>query len=485
MDLGKSLSLGSAFVSALVTGAVLSYFSISHPGVVPIIVASLAIGLFIFAIHQVFLGRFSAEIHRIVDHTESLANVELQPRPRQKRSAALGLTAVMEAVERTVGALRARVDKLVTQRRELEVQVRIAEAERRHAEAILSSISDAVIVTDAFDEVVLANESAARMFGFEPTAIARSPVDQLLGDQTLVKLIKDTREGGPDGPELRRQVEHQIDHRGQQHICDVTLASLTKRTRDKAETMGVVTVLHDITKEKAISEMKSDFVSNVSHELRTPLSSIKAYMEMLIDGEANDDHTRAEFYNIIQSETNRLCRLIDNILNINRIESGIVKVQREHISLYGLIKEAVDVMKPQARAKNIDLTFTSQVLVIQVIADKDMIYQAALNLMSNAIKYTPANGKVNVSIEVNQPRKMARVSVADTGVGIGAEDLTHLFEKFYRVKDHRNLAKGTGLGLTLVKHIIETVHGGEVEVTSRENVGSTFTFTLPLADHGY
>ena len=158
---------------------------------------------------------------------------------------------------------------------------------------------------------------------------------------------------------------------------------------------------------------------------------------------------------------------------------------RKRVRLNITFRRSSEVMKPQARAKNINLTFTSQVLVIQVIADKDMIYQAALNLMSNAIKYTPANGKVNVSIEVDQPRKKARVSVADTGVGIGAEDLAHLFEKFYRVKNHRNLAKGTGLGLTLVKHIIETVHGGEVEVTSRENDGSTFTFTLPLADHGY
>jgi len=228
--------------------------------------------------------------------------------------------------------------------------------------------------------------------------------------------------------------------------------------------------------------MKSDFVSSVSHELRTPLSSIKAYVEMLVDGEARDEETRTEFYNIIQSESNRLSRLIDNILNISRIESGIVKISREHIALPTVIKEVVDVMQPQARAKDIELLEQNTPLYYQVYADKDMIYQALLNLVGNAIKYTPEGGTVSIDTVVDDHSRTVKVNVTDSGVGIPPESLPHLFEKFYRVADHKKIAKGTGLGLNLVKHIVETVHGGAVAVTSEVGKGSTFSMSLPISD---
>ena len=365
----------------------------------------------------------------------------------------MGLAVFVEAVENSVGALRRRVDKMVAQRRELEVQVRSSEAECLNAEAILDSISDAVVVTDVFNELVQANRAAECMFDFELNRCRRTPIDKILLDAALVKLIKDTRESEPNRSVYRRQVEYEVVRQGIRHVYQVTLTCLTSNSQSKGEVSGVVTILRDITRDKTISEMKSDFVSNVSHELRTPLSSIKAYMEMLLDGEARDEQARVEYCCIVQSEANRLSRLIDNILNISRIESGVVKVQREHVSLYDLMKEAVDVMKPQSRARNIDLAFTS-----------------------------PPQGSVTVTIDVDRKQKAACLSVADTGIGVSAEDLPHIFEKFYRVKDHKNLAKGTGLGLNLVKHIIETVHGGEIQVTSRPKAGSTFMFTLPLAD---
>jgi two-component system phosphate regulon sensor histidine kinase PhoR len=248
------------------------------------------------------------------------------------------------------------------------------------------------------------------------------------------------------------------------------------------EVSGVVTILRDVTREKEVSAMKSDFVSSVSHELRTPLSSIKAYVEMLVDGEAADEQTRAEFYNVIQSETNRLSRLIDNILNISRIESGVVKIQRENVSLPMVIREVMDVMLPQARAKQIELVDQPSPLVFQVYADKDRVYQALLNLVGNAIKYTPEGGTVMVRLDMEEQGQFARIQVSDTGMGIPADAIDHVFDKFYRVNGHKKVAKGTGLGLNLVKHIVETVHGGKVAVDSQENQGSTFTIALPVAD---
>jgi two-component system phosphate regulon sensor histidine kinase PhoR len=482
----KWLSLGMAAGGALLVAFALLYahragLLIEDGHLLDVTVLALGIGVILGLAHWLVMGRFLKELRRLSAHVDAMARSEGRP-PTWKP--ALGLQDVARAVERAVAGLRTRIDHLVSQRRELEVQVRIAEAERRHAEAVLNAISDAVIVTDAFNEIALANESAARVLGFELEQALRRPVDKVIPDPTLVKLVKDTRAGAGSGRGLRRNLEHKLLCGDRGNTYNVSLSCVTTRNGPQAppEAAGVVAILRDVTKEKQIAEMKSDFVSNVSHELRTPLSSIKAYVEMLVDGEANDEQTRTEFYNIIQGETNRLQRLIDNILNISRIESGVVKVQREHIALPALIKEAIDVMQPQARAKNITLVEVPTPLFFQVFADKDMIYQATLNLIGNAIKYTPDGGRVTVEMTVDEHDRTVVVSVIDNGLGIPEQDLPHLFTKFYRVADHKKVAKGTGLGLNLVKHIIETVHAGKVRVSSSVGKGSTFSFSLPLAD---
>src|SRR5471030_3280100 len=147
--------------------------------------------------------------------------------------------------------------------------------------------------------------------------------------------------------------------------------------------------------------MKNDFVSSVSHELRTPLASIKAYVEMLIDGEADDERTRREFYDVIQGESNRLSRLIDNILNISRIESGLVKINKQPQSMSVILKEAIEVISPQAKGKSIQLVDKLTPIFYQTVADKDMLYQAVLNLLGNAVKYTPENGTITIENTVD------------------------------------------------------------------------------------
>jgi two-component system phosphate regulon sensor histidine kinase PhoR len=245
---------------------------------------------------------------------------------------------------------------------------------------------------------------------------------------------------------------------------------------------GVVAVLHDMTKEKEVAEMKNDFVSNVSHELRTPLASIKAYIEMLIDGEADDEKTKTEFYEVIQNESNRLSRLIDNILNISRIESGLVKINKQPQSLTVIMKEALEVIAPQAKGKRINVSEQLTPVFYQTVADRDMLYQAVLNLLSNAVKYTPEGGTITVQTDVDESKKKVMGRISDTGVGIPPKDLPFVFDKFYRVEANNRMAKGTGLGLSLVKHIIETVHHGRMFVESTQGKGSTFGFELDLAE---
>jgi two-component system phosphate regulon sensor histidine kinase PhoR len=391
------------------------------------------------------------------------------------------LQSLVESLNNVFTAAKDSVSKASIQAKELEIRLKIAHAERQHAEAILYSISDAVLVTDSFDELVLANESAARTLEFELAAAARSPVQKLLKDEKLIGLIREMRQSNCNTE--RRIVEHAIGTPTGNRTFKVTLACVADRT-DSNESLpsGVVAVLHDVTKEKEVAQMKNDFVSNVSHELRTPLASIKAYVEMLIDGEADDDRTKREFYEVIQNEANRLSRLIDDILNISRIESGVVKVNKQPQSLGVIIKEAVEVITPQAKQKNIAVNEGMTPIFYQTLADRDMLYQGLLNLLSNAVKYTPEGGRIDVHSSVDEVKRTVVVRISDTGVGIPAKDLPYVFDKFYRSEANNRMAKGTGLGLSLVKQIIETVHAGTVFVESTVGKGSCFGFELKLID---
>jgi two-component system phosphate regulon sensor histidine kinase PhoR len=381
------------------------------------------------------------------------------------------------------------ISKATLSAKEMEIRMKVALAERQHAEAIIYSISDAVLVTDSFDELVLANESAARAFEFDLSKSERAPVGQVLRDAKLLSLIREMRQSS--GRSERRIVEHQVTTPTGGRTYKVTLSSVSDRkattesgaagTESTASSAGVVAVLHDMTKEKEVAEMKNDFVSNVSHELRTPLASIKAYVEMLIDGEADDERTKIDFYEVIQNEANRLSRLIDDILNISRIESGLIKVNKQPQSLAVIISEAIEVITPQAKQKSITIDEGATPTFYQT-ADKDMLYQAVLNLLSNAVKYTPDGGTVSVRTSFDESRRLIVTRITDTGVGIPARDLPFVFEKFYRAEANNRMAKGTGLGLSLVKQIIETVHGGKVFVDSTVGKGSSFGFELKLAE---
>jgi two-component system phosphate regulon sensor histidine kinase PhoR len=362
----------------------------------------------------------------------------------------------------------------------MEIQLKVITAERQDAQAILHSISDAVIVTDPFDDVIMANEAAAKIFLFDRDKACGTPIDKLLKDKKVIELIRDMRQSRSKSS--RRIVEHSLslDDGGKtrEKTFKITLSCVADRSDGPA---GVVAVLNDMTREKEVAQMKNEFVSNVSHELRTPLASIKAYVEMLIDGEAQDEKTTREFHEVIQNEANRLSRLIDNILSISRIESGLVQVNKSPQSLTIILKEAIEVITPQARTRNINIIEKLTPVYYQTIADKDMLYQAVLNLLSNAVKYTPDGGSVTIESIVDEARRRVLTRVIDSGVGIPPKDLPHMFDKFFRSESNSHMAKGTGLGLSLVKHIVENVHKGKLSLESEVGKGSCFAFELELA----
>jgi len=385
-----------------------------------------------------------------------------------------GMDELSAAVSAYAAGREGLIRQLSSELDDLRIRSRLSERQKRHTEAIIYSLRDAVVVVDEQDRLVVANEPAAGLLGFDADARGK-PIAEVFGDrhQEFLEFLRQSAQSGVEG--TRREMVFTLGE--QPHVFDTIVSCVYEGQK----VSGVVAVLHDITREKEISQMKNDFVSHVSHELKTPLASIMAYSEMLADGEADDEETRKEFYGIIQTQAQRLNRLIEDILNISRIESGLIKVTKEPVSLAILIEQQIGMIQKYAEEKNITVTRQTPIIFDQVYADKDMLSQVIVNLLSNAVKYTPPGGSVRVATEVNEAAGRVRVSITDTGVGIPEEELEHLFQKFYRVVANNKHAKGTGLGLNLVKQIVEKVHNGRVFVTSKVGVGSTFGFELPLA----
>ena len=386
------------------------------------------------------------------------------------------------ALQDTFETLNRNLDRAQTNNRQLEIRRKIAEVEIENTEAVLNSIHDAILVTDTFNELKLANTPAAEMLGLTPGSSQNLPVDDVVQDPVIRSMINNALSNA--SPSHRRRVEHSVEDEddGAEKHFDVTLACLPDQ---QSEGIGrVVTIIRDITREREISQMKSDFVSKASHELRTPLSSINAYIEMLIDGEAGDEDSRQEFYGVIRSEADRLGRLIDNMLNISRIEAGIVRAAPEEVDFVAVATSAVEIMQPQAKLKDITINLQFGPLACTAVADRDMVKQVYLNLMSNAVKYTPEGGRVTVSIENDDSTGSVLSTIADTGLGIPPDDIDKVFDKFYRIDNYKRVAKGTGLGLSLVKQIVETVHHGDVSVESTLGLGSKFSFTIPYEQEG-
>jgi two-component system phosphate regulon sensor histidine kinase PhoR len=364
----------------------------------------------------------------------------------------------------------ARISGEETTREENQVRLRRLTAERDQQREIFLAIADPVLVVDAAGKLQLANVAARELFGLgeESPVEVRDIVGRELAD-ALADVGK--RKGGaPRNLEISRELE------GRNCTFRVACRCLSAGPGDDSATRRMLAVFSDISALKVIQKRNADFVSAASHEMRTPLASIKAYTELLSDGAAEDEQTRDEFLEVIRGQTERLQRLIDNLLNLARIEAGVVEVQKTPRSLNELLTEAVDVMRPAAEQKSLTLQVELSPLYLGVLADRDTLLQAAINLMSNAIKYTRAG---SVTLRSRLVGEEVAFEVADSGVGLSPEDCQKVFQKFYRVKKDKDMAAGTGLGLPLVKHIVEDVHGGRMEVESELGQGSTFRVVLP------
>jgi two-component system sensor histidine kinase VicK len=248
---------------------------------------------------------------------------------------------------------------------------------------------------------------------------------------------------------------------------------------EKDEKVGAIIVLQDVTEQEKLDRMRKEFVANVSHELRTPLTTIKSYTETLLDGALENKEHAIKFLKVIDSESERMTRLVKDLLQLSKLEYDSIQWNMKKISIYKIVSECVYRMNISAEQKNQILEFNSDLDIPEIMGDRDRIEQVIVNILSNAIKYTPENGKIIINLSLKENEII--VNVTDNGIGIPKEDLPRLFERFYRVDKARSrMLGGTGLGLSIARQIVEA-HKGKIKIQSEYGQGTQVFISLPVA----
>jgi two-component system phosphate regulon sensor histidine kinase PhoR len=351
-------------------------------------------------------------------------------------------------------------------------------AEKEKVDSILRCMVEGVLVLDPKGKVLSINEQAARMFHVPRDRELRgAPMVELSRHPEMRKIFQDALAFHFNGTRYVREVELE---NGQ--WFRVNAVQLTNRNEG---VLGLILVFHDITDIKHLETMRSDFVANVSHELRTPLTAIRGYVETLLHTPLAKPEDGRQFLTIIDRHSERLSHLTEDLLTLSDLESGKAQLSYRAVDIGQLIQRVLEVFWDRAAKKNIKLSYHSFADLPKLLGDTDRLQQLFINLVDNAIKYTPAGGDVTLSAspvaQQDGTPPVVEISVADTGPGIPEKDLPRLTERFYRVDKARSRdLGGTGLGLAIVKHIVQA-HKGDLKIESVINKGTAVRVRLPVA----
>lgn len=365
-----------------------------------------------------------------------------------------------------LAALAGAMNKMAQQ---LDERLRTVLNQRNQLDAILASMVEGVLAVDTDEQIITLNGAAGRLLDLQPADAEGKPIQAVVRNVALQELVTEALSN--PSPVEREIVLHNL---GEQ----VVQAHGTVLRDAEGRRFGAVIVLNDVTRLRRLEQVRRDFVANVSHELRTPITSIKGFVETLLDGALADRQEAERFLNIVLNQSNRLNAILEDLLALSRIEEGEEKgrIQLEEYRLKYAIDTAIQLCGHKAQEKGIQIeTSCPEELVGRV--NPPLLEQALVNLIDNAVKYSEQGQTITVSASAGEEGTV--IAVEDRGCGIPRDHLPRLFERFYRVEKARSRRMGgTGLGLAIVKHIAKA-HGGRVDVQSTPGKGSTFTLHLP------
>ena len=352
---------------------------------------------------------------------------------------------------------------------QIKLRVQEVTTNKSRLEAVLLSMFEGVMVVDPKGTILLMNQTLKDFLRVKEESVGKKPLEVIRNIE--IQEISDVvlnLQGGVESREISVLLPEEKN----------LLVHATPVIRER-KVEGAVLVFHDITNLRRLEKVRQDFVANVSHELRTPITSIKGYAETLLEGALEDKENAKDFLKIIYSDSDRLTKLITDLLDLSKIESGKLNLTLKPCAIKPVVQRVVSGLEMRAKAKALAINVDIPKGISNILSDERRIAQILLNLIDNAIKYTENKGLITISAK--EKDEFVQIDVSDTGVGISEKDIPRLFERFYRVDKARSRELGgTGLGLSIVKHIVQA-HNGEVSVQSVLGQGSTFSFTIPKA----
>ncbi len=418
------------------------------------IIATIVLAAMVVACLSVALGfylarRTSRSVKSVAEGARRLAQGDLDHRVR-----ALSLDETQElatAFNTMAASLREMVDDL--------------SAERNKLSAVLDVMREGVIVVEANGEVALINEAAGELLDSSISRAEGSRLVEVVRDHELQQLIARALATG-------EPVQGEVELLHRRRFLSATAVPLSQGAQG-----GVLLTLHDLTSIRQAETTRKEFVSNVSHEMRSPLASVKAMVETLEGGAIDDRDVAQDFLRRVHRDVNRMTAMVNDLLELSRLESGQAELHPTALDAASVLEDAASQFRLQAAAMDVSLVsdFPPELPIVR--AEEEKLLQVLVNLLENALKFTPAGGTIRLWARDGGGR--VEIGVSDTGTGIPREHLPHVFERFYKV-DRARRDRGAGLGLAIVKHIVHA-YGGEVGVSSEEGAGSTFTFTVPHA----
>lgn len=421
------------------------------------IIISIFIGLIaVTMLGYRYINNVIKPIKEIAIISKSIAHGDLKKRVRVTTSDELGELA--ESFNYMAERLRLTVDELSDKNTKLE--------------AILTSSINGVIAVDNYQKVIIINPIAEKIFGIDSNYAVGKNIIEVIRNNKLDQSIKSIFNN-----RISNSTEIEIYH-PQYRILNIYTNPITYKM-DKGQILGALTLVQDVTEIRKLEKIRSDFVANVTHELRTPLTSIKGFVETLLDGAMDNKEALRRFLGIIHIETERLSRLIQDILTLSEIENRRHEVKIEGINVQEAIQQVLSIMKNISDKKSITIENEIEEQEIIILGNRDRFQQMLINLIDNAIKYGNSNGFVKLLC--CSDKGIVKIEVVDNGKGISKEDIPRIFERFYKVDRARTGGHGTGLGLAIVKHIVLSLNG-TIKVESELGEGTKFTIVLPKAN---